>query len=289
MKKKIVVLAFALLGIGVYAQVNTPSTSTKAEVRQVVGLTDVNIDYSRPNMRGRQVYGDLVPYGRLWRTGANMNTVVTFGNDVEIDGKKLKKGSYALFTIPKIGEWEVIFYSDTDNWGLPENWDDDKVTLSTKVEVLNTNRTNETFTIGINNVNIDYADLEIIWEKTIVPVRFKVPTDQLAMESIEKTFDGSLDDSTEGPTIVDYYAAAEYYYLTDKDMKPALQWIDNAIEKSGDKIPYYFVRLKSQIQAKSGDKSAAVETAKKALELAEKANNQDYVKINQDAIKEWSK
>jgi hypothetical protein len=91
MKKTIIVLAFALLGIGAYAQVHTPSTSTKAEVHQVVGLTDVKVDYSRPNMRGRQVYGDLVPYGRLWRTGANMNTVVTFGNDVEIDGKKTKK------------------------------------------------------------------------------------------------------------------------------------------------------------------------------------------------------
>ncbi|TDS57557.1 DUF2911 domain-containing protein [Myroides indicus] len=281
MKKTIIVLAFALLGIGAYAQVHTPSTSTKAEVHQVVGLTDVKVDYSRPNMRGRQVYGDLVPYGRLWRTGANMNTVVTFGNDVEIDGKKLKKGSYSLFTIPKVGEWEVIFYSDVNNWGLPANWDDSKVALSTKVGVLNSNRTNETFTIAVNNVNIDYADLEIIWEKTIVPVRFKVPTDQLAMESIETTFDG--------PAIVDYYAAAEYYYLTDKNMKSALQWINQAIEKSGDKVPYYFVRLKSQIQAKSGDKTAAVETAKKALELAEKANNQDYVKINKDAIKEWSK
>jgi len=120
-----------------------------------------------------------------------------------------------------------------------------------------------------------------MWERTLIPVRFKVPTDTLAMESIEETFDG--------PKIVDYYAAAEYFYLTGKDMSKALTWIDKAIAKSGDKVPYYFVRLKSQIQAKAGDKVGAVATAKLALDLAEKANNLDYIKMNKDAIKEWSK
>lgn len=281
MKKNLIVGAFALLSICGIAQVHTPPTSTKSEVHQVVGLTDVKVDYSRPNMRGRLIYGDLVPYGRLWRTGANMNSIVTFGNDVVIDGKTLKKGSYAIYTIPKIEEWEVIFYSDVNNWGLPEKWDDSKVALSTKVKVMNSNRKHETFTIAVNNVNIDYADLEIMWEKTVVPVRFYVPTDKLAMETIEDTF--------AGPKVIDYYAASEYFYLTNKDYDRALDWINKAIEKSGDQIPYYFVRLKSQIQAKLGDKVAAVETAKWALALAEKANNLDYIKINKDAIKEWSK
>ncbi|MEC4114278.1 DUF2911 domain-containing protein [Myroides pelagicus] len=281
MKKNLIVGAFALLSICGIAQVHTPSTSTKSEVHQVVGLTDVKVDYSRPNMRGRLIYGDLVPYGRLWRTGANMNSIVTFGNDVVIDGKTLKKGSYAIYTIPKIEEWEVIFYNDVNNWGLPEKWDDSKVALSTKVKVMNSNRKHETFTIAVNNVNIDYADLEIMWEKTVVPVRFYVPTDKLAMETIEDTF--------AGPKVIDYYAASEYFYLTNKDYDRALDWINKAIEKSGDQIPYYFVRLKSQIQAKLGDKVAAVETAKWALALAEKANNLDYIKINKDAIKEWSK
>ncbi|WP_010255248.1 DUF2911 domain-containing protein [Myroides injenensis] len=281
MKKKIIIAAFAMFGLLSQAQVHTPPTSTKAEVDQVVGLTDVKLDYSRPNMRGRLIYGDLVPYGRLWRTGANMNTVITFGDNVEIGGKTLKKGSYAIYTIPKVEEWEVIFYSDTNNWGLPEVWDESKVALSTKVKTVSLDRKVETFTIAVNNVNIEYADLEIMWEKTLVPVRFKVPTEALALESIKETFSG--------PKIVDYYAAAEYYYLTNRDLSQALQWITQAIEKSGDKVPYYFPRLKSQIQAKLGDKAAAVETAKIALALAEKANNLDYIKINKDAIKEWSK
>lgn len=282
MIKKFVITSLAVFALSVaQAQVQTPPTSTKSEVHQVVGLTDVKIDYSRPNMRGRLVFGDLVPYGRLWRTGANMNTVVSFANDVEIDGKVLKKGSYAIYTIPKVEEWEVIFYKDTNNWGLPEKWDESKIALSTKVKVQNLDRKFETFTMAINNVNIDYADLEIMWERSLVPVRFKVPTDNLAMESITETF--------EGPKIVDYYAAAEYFYLTGKDLSKALLWINNAIDKSGEKVPYYFVRLKSQIQAKAGDKIGAVATAKVALDLAEKANNLDYVKMNKDAIKEWSK
>lgn len=281
MKKNILIAAFAILSLQTYAQVHTPPTSTKAEIHQVVGLTDVRIDYSRPNMRGRLVFGDLVPYGKLWRTGANMNTIVTFGNDVEIGGKTLKKGSYAIYTIPKVEEWEVIFYSDVNNWGLPEKWDESKVALSTKVKPVGSDRKLETFTVDVNNVNIDYADLEILWEKTIVPVRFKVPTDNIAMETIKETFDG--------PKVVDFYAASEYYYLTGKDLTKALNWINTAIDKSGEKVPYYFVRLKSQIQAKAGDKTAAVETAKLALVLAEKANSLDYIKINKDAIKEWSK
>ncbi len=281
MKKSILLSCFALLSFSMFAQVSTPPTSTKSEIHQAVGLTDVSIDYSRPNMRGRLVFGDLVPYGRIWRTGANMNSVVTFGSDVEIDGKTLKKGSYAIYTIPKVEEWEVIFYKDTNNWGTPEKWDDSKIALSTKVKVQNTDRKLETFTIGINNVNIDYADLDIAWERSLVSVRFKVPTDTLTMKSIDETF--------EGPKISDYYAAAEYFYLTEKDLTKALNWINKAIEKSGEKAPFYFYRLKSQIQAKKGNKADAVATAKISLELAEKANNLDYIKMNKDAIREWSK
>lgn len=281
MKKNILIGCFALLSLSMLGQVHTPPTSTKSETHQAVGLTDISIDYSRPNMRGRLVFGDLVPYGRVWRTGANMNSVITFGNDVEIDGKTLKKGSYAIYTIPKVEEWEVIFYKDTNNWGTPEKWDESKIALSTKVKVQNTDRKLETFTIGVNNVNIDYADLDIAWEKTLVSVRFKVPTDALTMKSIDETF--------EGPKTSDYYAAAEYFYLTGKDLTKALGWINKAIEKSGEKVPFYFYRLKSQIQAKMGNKADAVATAKISLELAEKANNLDYIKMNKDAIREWSK
>lgn len=280
-KKSLIIGLLFLGGLTGNAQVKTPETSTKTKIEQVVGLTNISIDYSRPNLRGRSVFGDLVPYGRLWRTGANMNTVITFSDDVVIDGKTLKKGKYALYTIPKVEAWEVIFYADPNNWGLPENYDESKVALSTKVKSIASDRKMETFTLALNNVNIDYADLEIMWEKTIVPIRIHVPSERLALESIATTL--------AGPKAVDYYAASQYYYLINKDLPKALEWIDLAIAAEGAKTPYYFTRLKSQIQAKLGDKKGAVATAKISLEAAEKANNLDYIKMNKDAILEWSK
>ena len=127
MKKIIFVLATIIANFVIHAQVKTPQPSPHSVVTQVVGLTDVTIDYSRPGAKGRTIFGDLVPFGKLWRTGANANTIITFSDDVVIKGTTLKKGKYALYTTPKADMWEVIFYSDSDNWGTPENWDVNKV------------------------------------------------------------------------------------------------------------------------------------------------------------------
>src|SRR5215217_4009852 len=133
--KKLFIALFTILACSTAeAQVRTPQASPKSIVKQTVGLTDVEIVYSRPGARGRAVFGNLVPFGKLWRTGANENTIINFGDDVVIDGKTLKKGKYALYTIPKIESWEVIFYLSTDNWGLPENWSDAYVALRTTVK-----------------------------------------------------------------------------------------------------------------------------------------------------------
>lgn len=287
MRRSIVVGAFVyLLSLGIsQAQVLTPQTSAKSKLEQVVGLTDISVEYSRPSMKGRSVFGDLVPYGRLWRTGANMNTTITFESDVLIEGEKLKQGTYALYTVPKATSWEVYFYSDPNNWGTPEVWNEQDVALKIDVKSVASERLFETFTIAFTNVQLDYADLELAWEKTIVPIRIEVPSDRLAMESIQKTLEGT----ESGAQAVDYYAASQYYFLKDRDLHKALQWIDQAIKLESENVPYYFPRLKSQILARLGDKEAAVETAKQALEMAEKAQNLDYIKMNKDSIKEWSK
>ncbi|MHC5201197.1 DUF2911 domain-containing protein [Myroides sp. LJL119] len=263
-----------------FSQVLTPQTSPRSQIEQVVGLTKVELDYSRPNVKGRLIFGDLVPYGRVWRMGANENTVISFADDVQIQGKTLKKGSYALYSIPKVEQWEIIFYKDIDNWGVPEIWDQSKVALSATVKVESIDQRKETFTIGINDLNIQGATLDIMWENTLVSLPFSVPTNELAMQSIEKTMDG--------PSIVDYYSAAEYYYASNQDANKALQWIDQAILKSGDNVPYYFVRLKSQILARLDLKQQAIQVAQQALELAKQANNLDYIKLNQESIKLWS-
>lgn len=280
MKKIMLTAVFAFATLAMQAQVKTPQASPSTKIEQVVGLTDVDIDYSRPSTKGRTVFGELVPYGKLWRTGANANTTITFSEDVTIDGKTLKKGKYALYTLPKADSWDVIFYADTDNWGLPENWDDAKVALRTTVKPETLNRKVETFTIGVNNVDNDSAFLELSWEKTIVAVKFEVPTQKTAMKSIEKTL--------AGPSSSDFFSSAQYFYQSNGDLNKALTWVNKAVEMEKE-TPFWYLRLKSLIQAKKGDKAGAVETAKLSLAAAEKAKNMDYVKMNKDSISEWSK
>lgn len=133
-EKILIALAIILAPFATEAQIKTPQASPKGYIKQTVGLTDVEVTYSRPSARGRAVFGNLVPFGKIWRTGANENTIINFSDDVVIDGKTLKKGKYSIYTIPKIESWEVIFYLSTDNWGLPENWNESYVVLRTTVK-----------------------------------------------------------------------------------------------------------------------------------------------------------
>jgi len=280
MKKIIFVLAMMIANYAIEAQVKVPQASPKSTLTQAVGLTNVEIAYSRPSAKGRDVFNNLVPFGKLWRTGANENTTISFSDDVVIDGKTLAKGKYALFTTPRADTWEIIFYSATDNWGTPENWDETKVALRTNAKPEMLDRFVESFTIGINNLDNNFAHLELSWEKTIVAIKFEVPTQKSAMASIDKAL--------AGPTSGDYYSSALYLFQSNGDLTKALTYVNKALEISNDK-PFYYFRLKSLIQAKQGDKKGAIETAKISLAGAEAAKNQDYVKMNKDSIAEWSK
>lgn len=283
MKKIIFVLTSLIAGYALNAQVKTPAPSPKAVVSQVVGLTDVTIEYSRPSAKGRPIFGDLVPFGKLWRTGANQNSMVTFSEDVVINGNTLKKGKYAIFTTPKADMWEVIFYTDTENWGTPENWNVNNAAVIINVDPIALNHNVETFTIGIGNITNDSATLDISWEKTMVSVKFTVPTHKAAMASIDKVL--------AGPTAGDYFSSAQYFYQSNGDMNKALEYVNKAISltKDGAAVPFWYLRQKSLIQAKLNDKAGAIATAKLSLAAAEKAKNADYVKMNNDSIKEWSK
>ncbi len=280
MKKIIFVLAMIIANFVSEAQVKTPQSSPKSTLTQVVGLTNVEIAYSRPSAKGRDVFNNLVPFGKLWRTGANENTTISFNDDVVIDGKTLSKGKYALYTIPRADSWEIMFYSSTDNWGNPETWDEKKVALKTTVKSEHIDRLVESFTIAINNLDNNFAHLELSWEKTIVAIKFEVPTAKTAMASIDKTL--------AGPEASDYFSAAQYLFQSNGDLTKALTYVNKALEMNKDK-PFWYNRLKSLIQAKQGDKSGAIETAKTSLAAAEIAKNQDYIKMNKDSIAEWSK
>ncbi|MEO2053409.1 MAG: DUF2911 domain-containing protein [Allomuricauda sp.] len=281
--KKLVLLSFvALLSFGVEAQIQTPAPSPFSKLEQKVGLTDVTVEYSRPNMRGRKVFGDLVPFGELWRTGANKNSIITFSDDVTIEGKAVPAGSYAIFTRPNEAVWEVIFYSDTENWGTPQEWDASKVAATVKVETYTMSESIETFTMTIDDLYNNGATLGILWENTYVGVKFVVPTVEKALASIQATMANTAD-----LTANDYFAAGSYYFSEGMNMEQAKEWVDKAVEMDGGKA-YWMMRTQSLIYAKLGDMKGAVEAAKKSLVAAQAAGNQDYVKMNKDSLKEWA-
>jgi hypothetical protein len=277
LKKATILFVLIAFTVTANAQIKTPQPSPAAKIEQVVGLTDVSIEYSRPAMRGRTIFGGLVPYGKVWRTGANANTKITFGDNVTIDGQELKKGTYAIYTIPNETSWDVIFYSDANNWGTPKKWDDSKVAAKTTVQVSLIDAKIESFTLLFDDVKTNSAVLGILWDNVYVGVPFEVPTNKITSKSIEKVM--------AGPSGNDYFQAATYYHTEGKDLKQALAWMEKATD--GDNPPFWYLRRMSLIQADLGDKAGAIATAKLSLAGAEKANNAGYIKMNKESIAKW--
>lgn len=278
MKKVFLFVAIAFSFATVSAQLQTPAPSPAATLTQVVGLTDVSVNYSRPAMRGRTIYGDLVPYGKLWRTGANARTAVTFSDDVKVAGKDLKAGTYAIFSIPQEKTWEVIFYTEYQGGGAPAELDESKVAARVTVDVQEIPMDIQSFTITIDDITSSKAVLGIMWERAYVGVPFTVPT--------EKKVSAAIDKAMSGPGFGEYYAAATYYLAEGKDAKQAKEWIDKAMSMT-DKPQFWQLRQQSLIYAAAGDKNGAIDLAKKSLAAAETAGNADYVKMNKDSLKEW--
>lgn len=278
--KKLLLLFMAFTTVNaINAQIKTPAPSPGSKLEQKVGLTDVTLEYSRPSVKGRTIFGDLVPYGVMWRTGANKNSMITFSTDATIDGQTLKAGSYAIFTKPGKESWDVYFYSDTENWGAPDNWDDSKVAAKTTVKSYPLPFNVETFTLDINSITNSSATLDLIWEKTYIGVPFSVPTD--------KAVEASIASVMSGPGANDYFQAAVYYLQEGKDIQKAKEWIDTAVDMGKDNPRFWVLRQQSLIHAKAGSKKTAIAAAKQSLELAEKAGNADYVKMNKDSLNEW--
>lgn len=278
MKKIFLFLCTGLLSAAVTGQIQVPQPSPAAKIEQQVGLTDVTISYSRPGVKGRTVFGDLVPYGERWRTGANNNTTISFSTNVTIAGKELPKGTYAIYSVPKQDSWNIIFYEDINNWGLPEEWQEEKVALKASAQVEKLPFPVESFTIMIDELRSNSGNLKFIWENTVATLPFGVPSDEMALKSIERVMNG--------PSAGDYFAAASYYHDEKKDLQKAYEWIKKAVEL-GDPEAFWILRRKSLIEADLGKKAEAIATAKKSLAAAQKAGNKDYVKMNQESLKEW--
>lgn len=279
MKKLIFTLA-----VGVFtqlsAQVLTPKASPVAKIQQKVGLADIQIEYSRPGAKGRVIYGDLIPYGQMWRLGANENTKITSSEALIFGKDTLAAGTYALFAKPGQTNWELYFYADYSNWGLPEPWDAKKVVLQTNAAVQKTQDFQENLFIGIDALSNNGGVLQIIWENTKVTLPFSLNTKAKVLASIDKTM--------AGPAANDYHAAATYYFNENLDLKKALEWSTKAVELRGPSA-YWMTRLKAQLQAANGDYKGAIETAKISMEAAKADGDDAYVRSNQKSIDEWSK
>ena len=278
MKKKNFISVFVLslavcFSLELNAQLTTPAPSPLTTVSQQLGLGEVTLKYSRPGMKGRKVFGNLVPFDKLWRTGANSRTQIHFSEDVKLEGNDVKAGKYALLTIPGKESWTIILSKDLN--GSPASLGDDEETIKFDVKpMVEESITMETFTIDINEIRDGSANLWIIWENTFVPVKIELNTEEKVMASIEKTL--------AGPSKSDYYAAGAYLYSAGKDMDKALEYVEKGMNE--DESRFWVVTMKARILAKLGKKEEAISTSTKAMELATKAGNGDYVKINKDLI-----
>jgi len=279
MKNQARLLACAValtLAVPAFAQpapkVEFPAPSPACTIKQRVGLTDIEIVYSRPGVKGRQIFGSVVPYDKVWRTGANAATKITFSTPVKLNGQDVAAGSYALYTIPGEDEWTIILNKGVGKSGT--QYDEKEDVLRFKTSPLPFGTTLETFTIEFNRITDDSAVINLVWEDTVVPIKLQLDLVGTLVPQIEAVM---ASDAANKP----YYQAAMFYYDHDQDLKKASAWVDAAIKQ---REAHYIVYLKAKILAKLGDKDGAIAAAKHSSELAVKAGDTGYVKMNADLI-----
>lgn len=268
--------AFAISQLS-FGQLQTPAASPSAKLSQTVGLTEIEIDYSRPSVKGRAIFGGLVPFGSVWRTGANQPSKITFGDDVVMGGMEVPAGQYALYTIPEKDEWTVIVYSSTDLWGaMGYNEKDDL--LRFKVKPLALSHVVESMAFSFDALTNDSGVLHLDWDRTRIAIPIQVPTASKVLAQIE-----ALKDTPEfnKPNVL--FSAATYYHESGKDLETAYAWVSKACEES-EKPAYWMFARKAWIEVDLGLKSEAKESAEKTLQLATAGANADYQKIAKDIL-----
>ncbi len=276
--KGLSLFAALTLSLSAQAQLEMPQPSPAATLIQKVGMTEIKIEYSRPSAKGRKIFGETVPLnGDLWRTGANAATKFTTTDSITIMGKGLAKGTYVLMTRPKADGFDVIFNKNLMSSASDYKAQDDVLTVTAKPTTLS-NKV-ETFTFEIGNITPTSATIDFMWENMLVSVPFTNDVDKKVMAQIKQKLDG--------PSAAEYFSMSQYYMDSGKDMKEALSFVNKSLEKGGER--YWILRHKSLVQGKLGDKAGALATAKRSLELAKEAKNNDYVRMNEKSIAEWSK
>jgi hypothetical protein len=262
------------------AQLQLPAPSPAAKVTHTVGLTEMTIEYSSPGVKGRKIFGELVPFNKIWRTGANSATKITFSDTVTFGSVGVKKGTYALLTKPGKSSWTLMLYPHNNtNWTSYKDSDVVPISINAPVQNLPKGTHMESLMIAFDELTNSSANFYIIWDDVMVSAPIKVNTETAVQASIDKVM--------AGPSAQDYYAAAGYYLNEKKDMKQALDWVNKSISMGNEKFWVY--RTKSLIQHELGDDSGAMDSALKSMELAKEAKNDEYIRMNEESLKEWRK
>ncbi len=265
-----------LFASAISAQIRTPAPSPSSSFTQEIGLIEVSAEYSRPGVKGRAIFGDLVPYDKVWRTGANAATKISFSGDVKIEGEELPAGSYAVLTKPGASSWDVHFYTyEGRSWG---SYVEKEPALVVSADVTNLPVSVQNFMIMVDNLTDSSGSLEFIWDKTLVAIDVTTEVDAAVMASIKETL--------AGPSAGDYYAAGSYLFNSGKDLSTALEYVQKATH--GDSPRYWQLRMESEILGKMGKVDEAIKVANKSKALAMEAGNDDYVKLNEKNIEMWS-
>jgi hypothetical protein len=279
MTKKFYLLVFALLfaGIESFSQlIPMPQASPSAQITQQFGLSTITINYSRPSVKGRKVFGELVPFGQVWRTGANSATQLDFSTEVTIGGQKVPAGSYALYAIPEKKEWTLILSKKTDLWGAI-GYDQSDDQLRFKTPSSKTGKKYETFELSVNNITDNSAEIFLKWDNTQVSFAVSAEVDPIVMAEIQKQV---IDAKSTNPGLL--FQAGSYYFNNSKDTNQAYLWV----KESTDRDPQYWtLHLRAKIELALGMKTEALDTAIKSKSMAEKEQNPDYVALNERLIK----
>lgn len=266
--KSLTLVLIILLGSNAIAQqLKVPAASPTQTVKQAFGISEITIEYSRPGVKGRVVFGEVVPFGKIWRTGANSTTKITFGDDVKIEGVDVKAGTYGFYTIPNADSWEIMLYKDLTLGGNVANYKTENEVIRVKVKPTTLANKVETFTMGLADITSTTANIELTWENTRVAISVVTEIDSKIMKTIESTI---VQDTRP------FYQAANYYYENNKDLKQALEWTEKAIVANPK--AYWVLLLKAKIQLKLNDKKGAIVTANQVIIMATADKDDSFIK-----------
>lgn len=260
-------LTILLVSNSIAQQLKVPAASPSQTVKQAFGISEITIEYSRPSVKGRVIFGDVVPFGKIWRTGANSTTKITFGDDVKIEGVDVKAGTYGFYTIPNADSWEIMLYKDLTLGGNVANYKIENEVIRVKVKPITLANKVETFTMGLADITSTTTNIELTWENTRVTVSVVTEIDSKIMKTIESTI---VQDTRP------FYQAASYYYENNKDLKQALEWTEKAI--NANPKAYWVVLLKAKIQLKLNDKKGAITNANLVIYMATIEKDDSFIK-----------